>query len=108
MPNFLQENSSSDALNRGLDWLEHIFSLVSTIGDFKESGRFKCEILLAVEMAAHGLKWGKFLLEKRDKPTINHQEILDRYQENWLTKARVGGLAESNSLLEKALLAHKA
>ena len=108
LPNFLQENSSSDALNRGLDWLEHIFSLVSTIRDFKDSGRFKCEILLAVEMAAHSLKWGKFLLEKRDKPKIKHQEILDKYQENWLTKARVGGLAESNSLLEKALLAHSA
>ena len=51
---------------------------------------------------------GKVSIEKRDKPKIKHQEILDKYQENWLTKARVGGLAESNSLLEKALLAHSA
>ena len=64
---------------------------------------FKKEISAGIELSLVGLIHAKNLLQGRRNPAPITDQIIERYRDVWLIRARPGGLEESLSLLNSAI-----
>ena len=61
------------------------------------------EIRLGVDLSIAGLEKALSLMVESDRNSINRRELIERFESNWLKRARPGGLPESLALLSEAL-----
>ena len=59
-----------------------------------------------MDLSTAGLEKALSLIDGSRRHSVNSQELLSRFESNWLKRARPGGLPESLDLLTKALPGH--
>ena len=104
LPEFLNENSSRKILSEGVEYLNGLHTKLEEMKDFSECTNFQCDLSLGIELSIISLKKGLSILSGSSFCCSSTDQIVNRYERNWLKKARVGGLEESSTLLRSALL----
>ena len=104
LPEFLNENSSRKILSEGVEYLNGLHTKLEEMKDFSECTNFQCDLSLGIELSIMSLMKGLSILSGSSFCCSSTDQIVNRYERNWLKKARVGGLEESSTLLRSALL----
>ena len=105
MPAFLKENFTTNKLNQGIEYLKSLHHDLKGINNFEGKDEFQKEISLGIELSLLSLQKGISLMTSFSSPQYNAKEIVKRFENNWMQKARPGGLEESSMLLTDALKA---
>jgi len=105
MPAFLKENFTTNPLNQGIEYLKSLHHDLKGINNFEGKDEFQKEISLGIELSLLSLQKGISLMTSFSSPQYNAKEIVKRFENNWMQKARPGGLEESSMLLTDALKA---
>ena len=78
--------------------------LENLAGEQRNSGITARELLLGLDLSSDALSRGTSMLGPESVVSIHSgQDLVDRYRETWLERARPGGLEESANLLRDAL-----
>lgn len=100
---YLQKNFSIEKINAGIQHLEQIKNKLLVFPHSPKTLVFKKEISAGIELSLVGLIHAKNLLQGRRNPAPITDQIIERYRDVWLIRARPGGLEESLSLLNSAI-----
>lgn len=106
LPQHLTEQLSVHELQNGLDWLNKISSENFSSENNPNAKLAELEWKLGIDLSIAGINHAICMISKginSSKIANNQPPLKKRFQDIWLQRARIGGLHEALSLLEKAL-----
>ena len=103
LPNRLQNEFSSRAVRHGIEHMEKLLAQLPSSSSSEKGSLCLEEIRLGVDLSVAGLEKALSLMVESDRNSINRRELIERFESNWLKRARPGGLPESLALLSEAL-----
>jgi hypothetical protein len=103
LPNRLQNEFSSRAVRHGIEHMEKLLAQLPSSSSSEKGSLCLEEIRLGVDLSIAGLEKALSLMVESDRNSINRRELIERFESNWLKRARPGGLPESLALLSEAL-----
>ncbi|MEC8420217.1 MAG: family 20 glycosylhydrolase [Verrucomicrobiota bacterium] len=106
LPQNLSEQTTPELLKEGLNWLMQLDEI-----NFQFENESKVQIAvqewkLGIKLSITGIRQAICLMEPYDnseKKEEDHSNLLGKFREVWLLRARKGGLQEAVDLLEKSL-----
>ena len=106
LPRHLEEHTNPEKIKRGLDWLNELDAKPLSSKKTVQGDQAEREWRLGIELSKIGLQHASSQLNHGTlfpkTNDLNH-ELVEKFQEIWLVRARIGGLHEAVDLLEKAL-----
>ena len=105
LPGRLQVDHPAEKLRTAQEILSNLRPRLEDLaGKQGNSGGTARELLLGLDLSSHALSKGLAMLGKESADILySSQDLVDRYRETWLERARPGGLEESANLLRNAL-----
>ena len=103
IPSFLKNNHSLESLKDGIDHLKYLSSALQNSKPYGDDA-FSEQVSLGIDLSMIALEKGRSILGVSSSQNYKTGEIIDRFESNWLKNARTGGLQESRSLLQRALV----
>ena len=106
LPRHLEEHTNPEKIKRGLDWLNALDAKPLSSEKTVQGDQAEREWRLGIELSKIGLQHAFSQLNHGTLfPKTNdlNLELIEKFQEIWLVRARIGGLHEAVALLEKAL-----
>ena len=107
LPNRLKKEFSSQGIHLGIEYLEDLLAALPQTPTSESGSLCLEEIKLGIDLSTAGLEKALSLIEESRSHSVNSQELLSRFESNWLKRARPGGLPESLDLLTNALPGHR-
>jgi hexosaminidase len=105
MPGFLKENFTKPKLLQGVEFLKSLQNDLDKTQEFQGDGKFHRELSLAIDLNLISLNKGISMIGFPSRTNHQSAEIVERFESNWILRARTGGLEESSKLLKHALSA---
>ncbi|SVD59456.1 uncharacterized protein METZ01_LOCUS412310, partial [marine metagenome] len=105
LPGRLQADHPADKIRTAQEILSNLRPRLEDLaGKQGNSGGTARELLLGLDISSHALSKGLAMLGKESADVLySDRDLVDRYRETWLERARPGGLEESANLLRDAL-----
>ena len=105
LPARLQADHPAEKLRTAQEILSNLRPRLQNLaGNQSNSGGTARELLLGLDLSSHSLSRGLDMLGKESADSLHSEhDLVDRYRETWLERARPGGLQESADLLRHAL-----
>lgn len=105
LPARLQADHPEEKLRTAQEILSSLRPRLQNLaGKQGNSGGTARELLLGLDLSSHSLSRGLDMLGKESADSLHSdRDLVDRYRETWLERARPGGLQESADLLRHAL-----
>ena len=103
LPGRLKKEFSSQGIHLGIEYLEDLLAALPQTPTSESGSLCLEEIKLGIDLSTAGLEKALSIIEESRSHSVNSQELLSRFESNWLKRARPGGLPESLDLLTNAL-----